>query len=233
MKVSVIIPAFNEASTITDCLRAVHGRNPTLELELIVVDDGSTDGTEAAVGRFTGLPVLYLRHDKNRGKGAAVRTGLVQATGDVVLIQDADLEYDPADYPALLQPFLNSDVQVVFGSRKTKKGYIFRYHRYYIGARFVTLVTNLLFGANLTDEPTCYKVLRRELIQSLNLRCDGFAFCPELTAKILKRGIPIQEVPISYRPRSIGEGKKIRWTDGLQAVWTLFRLRITGRATRD
>lgn len=227
MKVSVLVPAYNEAKTIGACLEAVYGRNPGRDLEVIVVDDGSTDGTYEAAVAAAKPGTVVLKHEKNSGKGMAIRTALAAATGDVVVIQDADLEYDPADYAKLLLPIEQGNAEVVYGSRHLAAGNERSYARYYWGGRLVSVWCNFLYGSSITDEPTCYKVFKTSLLRSFNLTCTGFEFCPEATAKTLKRGIPIFEVPISYRPRRIEEGKKIRWHDGVEALWTLFKLRWT------
>ncbi len=224
MKVSVIIPAFNEDHTLAACVRAVYERNPGLDLEVIVVDDGS----RVPVSGLAGPGLVVVRHDKNRGKGAAIRTGLDRATGDVVLIQDADLEYDPADYARVLEPIASGKADAVYGSRLLRSDNRRSYWSFYLGGRLVTAWTNFLYGSRLTDEPTCYKAVRTPLLRELGLTCMGFEFCPEVTAKLLRRGVRIVEVPISYRPRSIEEGKKIRWSDGLTALWTLLRYRFGG-----
>jgi len=227
MKLSVIIPAYNESQTLRSCVEAVYARNPGLDLEILVVDDASTDSTPdvAAALDFPGLK--YLRHDSNRGKGAAIRTALPHATGEFVLIQDADLEYDPAQYGLLLEPLESGRAQVVYGSRilaaNPKSTWLF-----YLGGRTVSFWTNLLYGSSITDEPTCYKVMPLALLKSLDLRCTGFEFCPEVTGKLLRRGVKILEVPISYAPRSVLEGKKIRFRDGIVALWTLLKIKLTG-----
>lgn len=225
MKVSVLIPAYNEARTIASCLEAVYARNPGRDLEVIVVDDGSTDGTYEAAKAAARPGMIVLKHEKNSGKGTAIRTALAKASGEVVLIQDADLEYDPADYAKLLKPIEEGRADVVYGSRHLRPGNGRSYARYYWGGRLVSAWTNLLYGSSITDEPTCYKVFKTALLRSFGLTCTGFEFCPEATAKTLRRGIAIHEVPISYRPRRIEEGKKIRWYDGIEALWTLLKFR--------
>lgn len=225
MKLSVIIPAYNEANSIAEALRRVFAVQLPVELEAIVVDDGSTDGTGDAVKR-TGLPVRYIRRDSNKGKGSAVRQGIECASGDIILIQDADNEYDPNDYPALIAPIISGQAQVVYGSRILKSSNPHSYKRFYWGGRLLSWWTNLLYGCHITDEPTCYKVFRSDILKSLYLTAEGFEFCPEVTAKVLKKGIAIHEVPITYSPRSIEEGKKIRWTDGVKALWELFVIRF-------
>jgi dolichol-phosphate mannosyltransferase len=225
MKATVVVPAYNESATIRACLERVLSSDPGVELEVVVVDDGSSDGTAEAAA----LPdprLRVLRHPRNMGKGAAVRTGLAAATGELLLIQDADLEYDPAQYRRLLEPLAAGACDVVYGSRILEPSNVRSYWRYYWGGRFLSWWTNLLYGSAVTDEPTGYKAFRTSLLRSLDLRCDGFEFCPEVTAKLLRRGVEIREVPISYRPRSIGEGKKIRWQDGVVALWTLLRHRF-------
>ena len=224
MKLSVIIPAYNEAGTIGEVLRRIFAVNLDGTPEVIVVDDGSTDNTERAV-ISTGLSVVYIRQERNSGKGSAVRIGLGRAKGDVVIIQDADGEYDPEDYPRLIEPIVSGKAEVVYGSRVLQKSNAYSFRRYYWGGRLLSWWTNLLYGSNITDEPTGYKVFRTDVVKSLRLNSKGFEFCPEVTAKILKRGIKITEVPISYKPRSFKEGKKIRWEDGVKALWTLFILR--------
>ena len=242
MKLSIIIPVYNEIATIAEILRRVravplevrigygpeNGRLVELEREMIVVDDGSTDGTREYLRTLEGAPDLrVLFHDHNQGKGAAVRTGLRNATGDIMLIQDADLEYDPREYPDLLKPILEGRTQVVYGSRfrggPTKA--MFFWHM--VGNRFLTLVTNLLFNTILSDMETCYKVFTRQVAQRLDLKAPGWGFDPEITAQILKSGYRIYEVPISYTGREFGEGKKISWRDGLTVLWTLLRCRFT------
>ena len=225
MKLSVIIPVYNEAATVGEIVRRVCQTH--LVDEIILVDDGSTDGTREAL---TGLAspgdstLKILLHDRNRGKGAAIRSGLGLAQGDVVLIQDADLEYDPQDYPALLKPF-NEGAPVVYGSRFLhEEGETMALSR--LANRWLTWVTNLLFGAHLTDMETGYKLFRREVIQSLDLRAKRFEFEPEVTAKLLKRGVRIREVPIHFRARSYAEGKKIRPRDAGIALWTLLKIRL-------
>ena len=229
MKITVIIPAYNEAKTLAGCIRAVYDRNPGRDLEVIVVDDGSSDRTPALLEDLRRPDMRVIRHERNRGKGAAIRSGLQTATGEIVLIQDADLEYDPADYGSLLEPFSDGQTQVVYGSRVLKDDNPRSYQSFYWGGRLLSWWTNLLFGSRITDEPTCYKAFRTDLLRSLDLTCEGFEFCPEATAKILLRGVCVREVPISYHPRSKSEGKKIRWHDGLRALWTLFRLRCCGK----
>lgn len=238
---SVIIPAYNEIKTIATILARVQAvpldipiwvgeaRAETvhLEREIVVVDDGSTDGTREYLATLEGHPgikVIFQPH--NQGKGAAVRTGLQAATGDILLIQDADLEYDPRDYPALLRPILEGVTQVVYGSRfrggPTKA--MFFWHM--LGNRFLTFVTNLLYNTILTDMETCYKVFTREVNSKLALRADRWGFDPEITAQILRRGYRIYEVPISYAGREFAEGKKISWKDGFTVLWTLLKYRF-------
>jgi len=236
-KLSIIIPFYNEAATLETLLNRVRAVDlGGIEKEIIAVDDGSTDDSLAIVNRIATATgeIRVLAFAKNRGKGSAVRAGLEAATGDILIIQDADLEYDPEDYRTILREYRDPSVAVVFGSRilgelrHVNNGASRRhsYHRYYWGGRFVTLVANLVYGAHLTDEPTCYKSLRRELLKEIQLDSTGFEFCPEITAKILQRGHRIVEVPIRYYPRGFEEGKKIRYTDGVKAIWTLIKLRL-------
>lgn len=225
MKLSVIVPVLNEQETlplILDRVLAV-----PVEKEVIVVDDGSTDGTWSVLQRYADRCKL-LRHPMNRGKGAAIRTALPHVTGEIVMTQDADLEYDPEDYPGLIQPIIEGKAEVVYGSRLLKGRSPTAGLTFYLGGRFLTWLANLLFGLSITDEPTGYKVFRSEVLRRFPLRSEGFEFCPEVTALVALNRIPIVEVPIRYNPRSIEEGKKIRWRDGWIAIWTLVRYRLQG-----
>lgn len=230
MTLSVIIPCFNECSTILPLLARV--RNVDLPKEIIVVDDGSSDGTREILSSLNGdasdLRVLF--HDRNRGKGAAVRTGLEQATGEIVIIQDADLEYDPNDYHAIIAPIVEGRAQVVYGSRNVRRNRS-SYLIFYWGGRLLTLVANMLYGARLTDEATCYKAFRRPILEGLQLESNGFELCSELTAKVLRSGHAIREVPISYHPRSREQGKKITARDGALGIWTLLKYRFRAPGT--
>ena len=223
--VSVIIPVYNERAYVEEVLLRVQAA--PLEKEILIVDDGSTDGTRE---KLLGLPpaenVTVVCHEKNCGKGAAIRTGLRYARGEYVLIQDSDLEYDPQDYAALLRPLNDGQANVVYGVRPDRPE---RGLRFYLGAKLLTHLTNLLYGAGIHDEATCYKVFRRSLIVSFPLECHRFEFCPEVTAKLCRLGEKIWEVPISYKPRSQEQGKKLRHSDGWLAIWTLFRFRFARR----
>jgi len=197
--------------------------------EIVIVDDGSTDGSQDILKRLESEPdVVVVLHERNQGKGGAVRTGLQHASGDVLLIQDADLEYDPRDYPALLKPIVEGRSKVVYGSRFRGGPTRAMFFWHMIGNHFLTLVTNILFNTILSDMETGYKVFTREVAEQLDLRSPGWGFDPEITAQILKRGYRIYEVPISYTGREFEEGKKISWRDGLTVLWTLLRCRLTG-----
>jgi len=221
--VSVIVPVYNEAAHVDDLLEAIHAS--PVKKEIIIVDDGSTDGTRE---KLRSMPltneITVVFHERNCGKGAAIRSALRYARGEYVLIQDSDLEYDPRDYSALLRPLQENRANVVYGVRPDRPE---RGLRFFLGAKFLTHLTNLLYGAGIHDEATCYKVFRRSLISQIELRCQRFEFCPEVTAKLCRRGEKIVEVPISYTPRSTGEGKKIRYADGWLAIWTLLRYRFS------
>jgi glycosyltransferase involved in cell wall biosynthesis len=227
MKLSVIMPVYNEQATLRQILSQVRSvQLPGISKEILVVDDGSTDSSaeilqeEAEEGD---LHVIY--HDRNRGKGAAVRTAIDQATGDLMVIQDADLEYDPRDYPALIQPIVEGRVSVVYGSRflGPRKAMLF-WHM--LGNKLLTLTTNILYNTILSDMETCYKCFRADVIRDIPLRSRRFEFEPEVTAKVLKRGHRIFEVPISYYGREYHEGKKITWRDAPLAFWTLIKYRF-------
>ncbi len=223
MKVSVVIPVFNERATIREIIRRI--KEIDLDTEIIVVDDGSDDGTREIIEELRPELDHVIFHPRNMGKGAALRTGIPHATGDVVIIQDADLEYDPEDYHQLLKPMIKHKAKVVYGSRFTgARKDMFLLH--WIGNRFLTLVTNVLYATTLSDMETCYKAFERELIQSIQIRSDRFNFEPEITAKVLKRKIRIFEVPISYAGREYHEGKKITWRDGFAALWALIKYRF-------
>ena len=227
MKLSVVIPVFNERATLKAILDRVRAAPVApFELEIVVVDDCSTDGSREILQEEarSGDLVLIL-HGENQGKGAAVRSGLAAATGDVLLIQDADLEYDPADYPLLLKPILTGKAQVVYGSRFLGE-HKAMYFWHSIGNRFVTLLTNVLFDTTLTDMETCYKVFTAEVAGKIQLRSPRWGFDPEITARILRQGYRIYEVPISYAGREYQEGKKITWKDGLVVLVTLLRCRF-------
>jgi dolichol-phosphate mannosyltransferase len=225
MKLSLLIPVYNEQATVAELISRVLAA--PYDKEIIVVDDASSDATPRILSELRAVhpEVRLLRHESNRGKGAAIRTALQAATGEVILVQDADLEYDPADYPELLGPVLEQGAPVVYGSRILGGGKA-SYLRYYLGGRLVSFATNLLFGTKLTDVPTGYKAFRADVLRSLVLKEDRFGFCYEATAQLAARGIPIREVPVSYRPRSFREGKKIRWRDGLRALWILLLYRF-------
>jgi dolichol-phosphate mannosyltransferase len=226
--VSVIVPVYNELAHVDEILQAIHAS--PVKKEIIIVDDGSTDGTREklqAMPLASNNDVTVVFHQKNCGKGAAIRTALEYARGEYILIQDSDLEYDPQDYPELLRPLEQRMANVVYGVRPDRPE---RGLRFFLGAKLLTHLTNLLYGAGIHDEATCYKVFRRSLLAQIDLNCRRFEFCPEVTAKLCRMGEQIAEVPIAYVPRSAGEGKKIRHADGWLAIWTLVRYRFTSRA---
>ena len=226
MKLSVIIPVYNEKDTVGKIIEKV--MEVPVDKEIIVVDDGSTDSTKMVLREIIEKNkdvIKVIFKEKNEGKGAAIREGIKYVSGDVVVIQDADLEYDPMDFLKMLKVMEEKNAKVVYGSRilgKNKKSSFL----FYFGGRLLSFVANILYNAKITDEPTCYKMFRTEVIRSINLRCKGFEFCPEITAKVRKKGHKIFEVPIRYRPRSVKEGKKIRWKDGIVAIWTLIKYRF-------
>ena len=225
MKLSVIIPVYNEASTVEQIVDKV--MSSTIEKELIIVDDGSTDGTaEILKNRIEGRQgVRIFRHERNRGKGAAVRTAQQHVTGDFAIIQDADLEYDPSDYQKLLEPIMAGKADVVYGSRFLGTHRAFLYW-HMLGNKLLTFITNLLYNTILTDMETCYKVFRSDVFKKITIRSDRFEFEPEVTAKVFKMGCKVFEVPITYAGRDYREGKKITWRDAFGAIWTLIRFRF-------
>lgn len=228
MKVSIIIPCYNERELLPESLKLVE-KAPLpkgVTKEIILIDDCSTDGTREWLQKLKSKHKVFF-HEKNRGKGGAVKTGFKHATGDIYLIQDADLEYDPRDYPKLLQPIISGKETVVYGSRRlNKNNKKYSGLSFYLGGVLLSWMTTILYFQHITDEPTCYKTFRADVIRSLKIEGERFEWEPEVTAKILKQGIRIHEVPIRYYPRTLEEGKKISWFDGLEAVWTLIKYRF-------
>jgi glycosyltransferase involved in cell wall biosynthesis len=231
MRLSILIPAYQEEATIAEILRrvvAVDTEALGFEKQIVVCDDGSSDRTAdlAAEAAAAEPRITLVRHEKNQGKGAAIRTALAAATGEYCLVQDADLEYDTADYPALLRE-LERGARVVYGSRflTTPRPTGMRTANY-VANRMLTVSANLLYGMSISDEATCFKLFETQLLRDLALTCTGFEFCPEVTAKLGRRKIPIVEVPIAYAARAVEEGKKVRWTDGVEAMWVLVKHRF-------
>jgi len=228
MKFSIIIPCFNEEKTIEEIIKRVSEASLTgIEKEIVVVDDGSTDKTFDILKQLKNkFEFKLLRHNGNKGKGVAIKTALKEISGDYVIIQDADLEYNPEDYKKLLSCVKENGAEVVYGSRYPGLGDKYSHLFFYMGGRVLTWITNLLYGAKITDEATCYKLFKREVIDGVNLKCQGFDFCPEITAKVLKKGITIHEVFIDYHPRDKGHGKKIKLKDGLICIWILIKYKF-------
>jgi len=223
---SVIVPVYNERTTVAEIVRRVRAVEVPLVVDVVVVDDGSTDGTDKVLSAIEDSTVRVVTHHKNQGKGAAIRTGLAQARGDLVLIQDADLEYDPDDWPKLLDPVLKHKALVVYGSRFTgERKNMMPLH--WAGNRLLSLVTNVLYSSTLSDMETCYKLFDRRVLDGITVVSNRFDFEPEITAKVLRRGYRIYEVPISYAGREADEGKKITWRDGFGALRALVRFRFT------
>jgi len=226
LKLSVIIPAHNEEATIEEVIRQVRAVDLDVDLEIVAVDDASTDSTPEILSRLDDTPgIVVLTHPANRGKGAAIRTGLESVTGDMVLIQDADLEYDPSDYPRLIEPVTAGRADVVYGSRFTGRRKNMAFANL-VANKLLAWTASLLYGKRITDEATCYKLFRTEVLRSFDLSCERFEFCPEVTAKTMRGGFSFVEVPISYEARTVEAGKKIRAFDGLEALWTLVRFRF-------
>jgi glycosyltransferase involved in cell wall biosynthesis len=223
---TVIMPVFNERTTVAEVIRRMRAVDLPMTLEIIAVDDGSSDGSDKVLGALEDSTVRVLRHQKNQGKGAAIRTGLAEARGDLVLVQDADLEYDPNDWPKLLDPVLRNKARVVYGSRFTgERKNMLPLH--WLGNRLLSLVTNVLYRSTLSDMETCYKLFDAQVLEGLTIVSNRFDFEPEITAKILRRGHRIYEVPISYAGREPDEGKKITWRDGFGAMRALVKFRFT------
>lgn len=242
-RLSVIVPVYNEVQNLQTLVAKVLA--VPIDKEVIVVDDGSTDGTSELRDRVLamGPNIQWVTHAKNQGKGAGIRTGLKTATGEILIIQDADLEYNPADFVPILAKFDDPDVHVVYGSRFENVNrvlfiwhwfcnrflgahYEIRYLHHFLGILALNLLSNVLYGARITDEATCYKAFRREVLDRFELKCTGFEFCPEVTAKVRKAGYTITEVPITYHPRSKNEGKKLNWRHGFGAIYTLVKYRF-------
>ena len=234
MLLSIIVPAYCEEKHIGQILAqidAVDLKGLGLDKEIVVCDDGSPDDTSAIVEKFepTDSQVKLVRHQVNRGKGAAIRTALTVASGDIAIIQDADLEYDVADYPALLEPIVNGRADVVFGSRFLKRPWPTGMEwPNLLANRILTFSANLLFGVRITDEATCFKVFRTDILRGFDLQCERFEFCPEVVGKLGRAHIAVHEVPIEYEARDVASGKKIRWTDGVEALATLIKVRLRG-----
>lgn len=224
-KLSIIIPVFNEERTLEEIVRRVQDAPFPLEKEILIVDDASIDGTGAILERLEGGNVRVFRHPVNRGKGAAIRTAQPHCTGDLVVVQDADLEYYPEEYELLAGPILDGRADVVYGTRFLGTHRVFLFW-HYMGNLFLTFLTNLLYNTMLSDMETCFKMCRTEVFQSLELTANRFGFEPEFTAKIFKRGYKVYEVPISYNGRGYEEGKKITWRDGVAALWFLLKFRL-------
>jgi len=225
VELSVLIPVYNEEATVAALVLRVLAA--PYRKQIVVVDDGSTDDTPRVLRRFAGIDNLEVHtHARNRGKGAAVRTALARARGRFTIIQDADLEYDPQDYPLLIEVLRRGEARVVYGSRYLDGRNELPVTRFWFGVKLLNFMVTLLYGARVTDEATCYKAFDTELLRTLDLRCTGFEFCPEVTAKLLKRRERIMEVPIRYAYRTVAAGKKIGWSDGVQAFWTLLKYRF-------
>lgn len=224
VKLSVVIPVFNEEKTIAELLQRVLA--VPIEKELVIVNDGSTDNTATIVSSFIADNVVIVHHQKNQGKAAAIKTALNFVTGDLVIIQDGDLETEPNDYLHLIQPILEGKAEVVYGSRNLQPTNGKRMWTYDLGGRFISWWANFLYNQNISDEAACYKIFKTELIKSLPLKYNRFEFCPEVTARISKRGIKIYELPMHYYPRSFSDGKKMKWTDGAKAFWVLLKIKF-------
>lgn len=226
-KISIVIPVYNEESTIHAVIDKVKSVPLQYEKEIIIVDDCSTDKTKEIlqdVIQTNGSALKVIYHNKNKGKGAALKTGFASAGGDIIIIQDADLEYDPVEYPKLIKPILDGKADVVYGSRFSGEGpHRILYFWHYVGNKFLTILSNMFTNLNLSDMETCYKVFRREVLSKIDIKEKGFGFEPEITAKIAKTGCRIYEVGISYYGRTYTEGKKIKWTDGIKAFWCIIK----------
>ncbi len=227
MRISILIPVYNEAETIKEIVRRVESI-PGVS-EIIIVDDASTDGTEKALAEIEVDGLQIFRHEHNQGKGAAVRTGLSRVSGDIVVIQDADLEYDPRDIPALVSPIVDGEADVVYGSRFLGGPHRVLYFWHYLGNRFLTLLSNMFTNLNLTDMETGYKAFRAEIVREIEIESDRFGFEPEITAKVARLGCRIYELPISYFGRGYEAGKKITWRDGIAAFYHILRFNLRGK----
>jgi len=223
MKLSVIIPLYNEVNTIGILIQKVN--SVPISKEIIIVDDCSTDGSREFIQNLNAENIIIACHEKNIGKGFAIRTGLKYVTGEIIIIQDADLEYDPNDYPALIKPIINEETKVVFGNRYHPGNNMYL-SKFKIAVLLLTKLANWLYGINITDEATCYKVFHKEIFESISLNCKRFEFCPEVIAKVSKAGFSITEIPINYNARSIDDGKKIRFKDGIEAFYILLKYRF-------
>ncbi len=226
MKLSIIIPCYNESATIMSLIDAVK-QSPVAEREIIIVDDGSKDGTRETLNKLKDPEVRVIFHEVNQGKGAALRTGFQEATGDICIVQDADLEYDPQEFPIVIQPIIDGKADVVFGSRfQSGRPHRVVYFWHRVGNGILTLMSNFFTDLNLSDMETCYKAFRREVIQAINIRENRFGFEPEVTAKISKMNLRIYEVGISYYGRTYDEGKKIGWKDGVRAIYCILKYNL-------